>query len=91
MRTITGFPETELYGANRANIDQSDYSNDWFYGYGKDESCCLEGTWWDMICLARNILASENTRVAAPEFYHPEFANNNYNGEEKPYVVVESD
>ena len=75
-------------GAKRANIRQLEWFPDWFVGYGKDESCTLEGTWWDMICLARNILASPNTEQCAPEWYHPEYANDNYCGEEKPYKYV---
>ncbi len=58
---------------------------DWFEGYGKDESCRFEGTWWDMVCFARNVLASENTRLAAPEFYRPEWRNDNYTGP-RPYT-----
>ena len=38
-----------------------------------------------MICFARNILANENTKRRAPEWYHPEYKNDNYCGEEKPY------
>jgi hypothetical protein len=72
-------------GAKRANLRMSDWLPDWFVGYGKDESCQFEGTWWDMICFARNILANENTKMAAPEFYKPEWRNSNYCGEEIPY------
>lgn len=76
-------------GSKRTNIDMSVYVPDWFVGYGKDESCQFEGTWWDMICFARNILANENTKLCAPEFYKPEWANSNYTGEDKPYEFVE--
>ena len=72
-------------GAKRANISESEWISDWFVGWGKDESCQFEGTWWDMICFARNILANENTKMCAPEWYHPEYKNDNYCGEEKPY------
>lgn len=75
-------------GAKRANIEPSDWLPDWFVGFGKDESCQFEGTWWDMICFARNVLANPNTRQCAPEFYHPEFANDNYCGEDVPYEYV---
>lgn len=51
----------------------------------------MEGTWWDMICLARNILASENTKMVAPEFYKPERKNNNYYGEEISYEFIKED
>ena len=86
MKTIRGFPETWAKGSKRTNIEISKWLGDWFVGYGKDESCQFEGTWWDMICFARNILASENTKLCAPEFYKPELANDNYNSEDKPYV-----
>ena len=78
-----------ISGAKRCNIKKSDWMGDWFVGSGKDESCFLEGTWWDMICLARNILADENTKKCAEEFYKPEWKNNNYLGEEKPYEIIE--
>lgn len=76
-------------GAKRANIRKSEWLDDWFFGFGKDEFCCFEGTWWDMICFARNVLASPNTKQCAPEWYHPEYANDNYCGEEKPYEFIE--
>lgn len=78
-------------GAKRANLRKSEWLPDWFVGFGKDESCCFEGDWWDMICFARNILASPNTKQCAPEWYHPEYANSNYVGEEKPYEYVGED
>lgn len=74
---IKEWKDEYISGAKRCNIAKSDYIDDWFVGTGKDESCYLEGTWWDMICLARKILASENTKMVAPEFYHPEFENDN--------------
>jgi hypothetical protein len=81
--------EDSVSGAKRANLDASTLIPDWFVGYGKDESCQFEGTWWDMICFARNVLASENTMLAAPEYYRPEWANDNYCGESIPYKFVE--
>ena len=78
-------------GAKRANLRESKWLPDWFVGFGKDESCCFEGDWWDMICFARNVLASPNTKQCAPEWYHPEYANSNYVGEEKPYEYVGED
>ena len=77
-----------ISGAKRANIQPSIWLPDWFVGFGKDESCQFEGTWWDMICFARNVLASPNTKQCAPEFYHHEFENENYCGEEIPYEYV---
>lgn len=88
MRRIKEFPENHVTGAKRANISESDWLPDWFVGFGKDESCQFEGTWWDMICFARNVLASENTQAVAPEFYKPEWKIRNYTGEQKPYEYV---
>ncbi|MCK5013234.1 MAG: hypothetical protein KAS66_05400 [Candidatus Omnitrophica bacterium] len=86
---VREWPQTSLSGGKRANIhvDGFDGPYDWFDGYGKDESCSFCGNWWDMICLARNILASENTKLVAPEYHNPEWANRNYNGEQ-PYVFI---
>lgn len=91
MKKITKWPEDYESGSKRTNIRESDWLDDWFVGYGKDESCQFEGSWWDMICFARNVLASENTKLCAPEFYKPEWANDNYVGGDKPYVYGESE
>ena len=48
-----------------------------------------KGTWKDIICLAINILASEKTKVIAPEYYHPEWKNKTCCGEDKLYVFEE--
>jgi hypothetical protein len=45
---------------------------------GKDESCCVEGTWLDWVCFACNVLASENTKLVCPDFYELDLANANY-------------
>lgn len=45
---------------------------------GKDDSCCVEGTWLHWCLFACNILASENTKLIAPELYAPELNNDNY-------------
>lgn len=89
MRTIKEWASDYESGSKRTNIRKSDWIDDWFVGYGKDESCQFEGTWWDMICFARNILANENTKLCAPWFYKPEWANGNYVGEDKPYIYKE--
>lgn len=85
MNIIREFPQHRMSGAKRANLQYCDWMGDWFAGYGKDESCVFEGTWWDMICFARNILASPNTELAAPEFFRPDWGNDNYTGEGCPY------
>ena len=90
MIEVKEWKDEFISGAKRCNICKSDWLDDWFVGTGKDESCYLEGTWWDMICLARNILASKNTKMVAPEFYHPEWENINYRGEEKPYRFIKA-
>jgi len=68
---IKKWKDEYIRGSKRCNIRYSDWLSDWFVGFGKDESCQFEGTWWDMICFARNILASENTKMVAPEYYKP--------------------
>ena len=90
MIEVKEWKDEFISGAKRCNIDKCNWIDDWFVGTGKDESCYLEGTWWDMICLARNILASKNTKMVAPEFYHPEWENINYRGEEKPYRFIKA-
>lgn len=87
---ITGWPESRMRGSKRTNLNECDWMEDWFEGSGKDESCHFEGSWWDMICFARNVLASENTRIAAPEFYKPEWKNDNYTGP-APYTYIKPD
>lgn len=82
---ISEWPQTDVSGSKRTNLVYSKWLDDWFVGYGKDESCFLEGSWWDLICLARNILASKNTQIAAPKYYHPEWENDNWCGEDMPY------
>lgn len=90
-KEIKEWKSTHESGAKRANIVKSDWLGDWFVGYGKDQSCQFEGTWWDMICFARNVLANPNTEMCAPEWYHPEWANDNYCGEEQPYEYNDED
>ena len=90
MIEVKEWKDEFISGAKRCNIDKCNWIDDWFVGTGKDESCYLEGTWWDMICLARNILASKNTKMVALEFYHPEWENINYRGEEKPYRFIKA-
>lgn len=71
-------PEKWVSGSKRTNIAASEWIDGWFVGFGKDESCCFEGTWEDMVFFARNVLASENTKIVAPDYYKPEWANENY-------------
>lgn len=90
MKKIKDWPDKHISGAKRANLTYSEWLPDWFVGYGKDESCQFEGSWWDMICLARNILASKNTEIAAPEFYKPDLECNPYE-EKEPYIFEEEE
>lgn len=71
------FPEKHLCGSRRTNIDISDWMDNWFVGTGKDEFCYLEGTWQDMVSLAKQILSSENTKIVSPDDYHPEMRYQN--------------
>jgi len=87
-KKIKKWNDKRISGAKRANLVESNWLPDWFSGCGKDEFCQFESTWWDMICFARNVLASDNTRIVAPEFYHPEWSNDNYGGESIPYEFV---
>ena len=89
-KVVNKWPKNYVSGAKRANISESLWLADWFVGWGKDESCQFEGTWWYMVCFARNVLASENTKISCPEFYHPEMANNNY-CDEPPYLFEQKE
>lgn len=86
LPVVNKWPSKYERGAKRANVRNDDAESDWFVGFGKDESCQFEGTWWDMICFARNVLANENTKTCAPSFYMPELKNDNYTGP-RPYVM----
>lgn len=92
-KEIHHWPDWDVSGAKRANLVCAGdfFTEDWFFGYGKDQSCHLEGTWWDMICLARNILASENTKIAAPEYYHPEWKNDDFYYSKIPYKFIDEE
>ena len=52
--------------------------DDLFRFHGKDESCVVEGTWFDWVAFACNVLASKNTEAVAPELYEPKLSNDNY-------------
>lgn len=69
---LTGF----VRGAKRVNAYSERPHR--FRLHGKDEGCCVEGTWYDWCCFACNILAHENTKIACPDVYEPLLENNNY-------------
>jgi hypothetical protein len=52
--------------------------NNKFRLHGKDESCCVEGSWLDWCLFACNILASKNTKLIAPDLYATGLSNNHY-------------
>lgn len=52
--------------------------DDMFRLSGKDESCCVEGTWFDWVAFACNVLANKNTQLVAPKLYEPKLENGNY-------------
>lgn len=90
-RVVSEWPVVGIKGSKRTHLRECEWMSDWFVGFGKGEDCDFEGTWWDMICFARNVLASENTRIASPEFYMPALKNDNYTGEEQPYEFQKDD
>lgn len=45
---------------------------------GKDESCCVEGSWLDWCMFACNVLASKNTEIICPELFALDLKNDNY-------------
>lgn len=49
-----------------------------FFMHGKDDSCLVEGSWYDWLCLVGNILGSDTVRVNYPELYQPQLKNDNY-------------
>lgn len=86
-------PVWHMSGAKRINALRGEYpiwnysknvvekvldSGDKFRLYGKDETCMVEGTWFDWCCFACNVLASENTNVLCPDLYEPALGNDNY-------------
>lgn len=50
-----------LSGGKRCNIEDHD---GWWVGYGKDESCQIEGGWADWVELAKEILKADEERSA---------------------------
>lgn len=52
--------------------------NDQFVMHGKDDSCLVEGTWYDWLCFVGNVLASETVKHNYPELYAPQLENDNY-------------
>ena len=93
LKTVDDLPDDYIRGAKRINAYCGEYqewcqisrtmtpprsTGDKFRLSGKDESCCVEGTWFDWCCFACNVLASKNTELMCPELYEPALDNNNY-------------
>lgn len=57
------WPDPFFRAAKRTNLQRDTYTDDWFVGHGKDQSCHLEGRWFHMVMFAAKILASENTKL----------------------------
>lgn len=51
---------------------------DQFFMHGKDESCLVEGSWFDWLCLVGNVLSSDTVKHNYPELYQPQLKNGNY-------------
>lgn len=70
--TESGLDRVYLDGGKRTNIAPSAWIDDWWVGYGKDESCQFEGPWKAMAILAAKILRHPNTQKEAPNLYMPD-------------------
>jgi hypothetical protein len=71
MRRNAGMKDEDL-------IKQVKMDGDLFRLSGKDEGCCVEGSWLHWCTFACNVLASENTELVAPTLYAPGLKNSNY-------------
>ena len=63
---------SHMRGGKRANIGHSEWLDDWWVGWGKDESCQFEGPWLHMAILAAKILRHPNTAKVAPNLHQPD-------------------
>ena len=61
-----------ITAAKRVHLEPSDWLEDWWVGYGKDESCQFEGRWLDIAIFAAKVLQNENTKLVAPNLYRPD-------------------
>ena len=68
-------PPDYLNGGKRANLERSDWIDDWWVGYGKDDGCQFEGPWSHMAILAAKILSDPATEIACPNLYRPDLAD----------------
>lgn len=59
------FGETIHGGGRRLAMRPSDTLDDWYVGWSpRNDSYCAEGTWFDWVELAQNILKAEEDRKA---------------------------
>jgi len=70
-KTEDGLDKVYLSGGKRTHIGHSAWLDDWWVGWGKDESCQFEGPWLAMAVLAAKILRHPNTQKVAPNLYQP--------------------
>jgi len=71
-KNSNGAERVSMRGGKRANIDASKYGENWWVGYGKDDSCQFEGPWEHLAVLAAKILRHPNTKIVAPNLYLPD-------------------
>lgn len=67
-------PPKNLNGGKRTNLERSQWTTDWWVGWGKDEGCQFEGSWAAMTYLAAKILSHPATEVTSPNLYRPDLA-----------------
>lgn len=61
------FGETIHGGGRRLAMQPADLLSDWYVGWSpRNDSYCAEGTWFDWVEMAQNILKAEEERKAAP-------------------------
>lgn len=73
-KTEGGLDKVSLRGGKRTNIGHSEWLDDWWVGWGKDQSCQFEGPWEHMAILAAKILRHPNTQKVAVNLYQPDIA-----------------
>jgi len=71
-KTESGLEKVYLRGGKRTNLGHSEWLDDWWVGWGKDESCPFEGPWLHLAILAAKILKHENTLKVAPNLHRPD-------------------
>jgi len=86
---IESFPVISFRGSKRVHcLPIKAYENesyidplvisDLFIFYGKEESCCVEGSWLDWVCFAGNVLSSDFVKTYLTDIYKENLKNDNY-------------